>query len=68
MATGRWGQPVITLGELLDALKDLPRDLVVEADGCDCTGYACAHPTINEDGYLVIMRRENCDVCRASST
>lgn len=31
----------LTVGQLRDKLKDLPDDIIVHTEGCDCIGEAC---------------------------
>jgi len=55
MEKDKWGSEVMTVAELIEALKAMPQDAFVYHQGCDCTGNASG-VVLEEDGSVLIER------------
>lgn len=58
MITNKFGEDILTVSEVIDILKQMPQDLPVWHEGCDCIG--SANGIIIENGrdgdYVLITR------------
>ncbi len=46
----------MTVAELIEELKDLPQELPVKTEGCDCYG-PCSGATLEDDTWNNVRRR-----------
>jgi hypothetical protein len=56
MRNDKWGNDnVMTVAEVIEALKTMPQDALVYHEGCDCNG-AAASVELQNDGTVMITR------------
>jgi hypothetical protein len=55
MKKTKFGYDIMTVAELIEALKSMPQEAEVWHEGCDCTG-AANGVRLDDDGSVMITR------------